>query len=96
MLTFRVVVYCSTIAVALFFAFWELRLKDQLSDETLQPSKHISDIGVLNDLAERAKRERFLRDLPQQALKKVRIVVGLKFLFVALLIVEIIVLQRKE
>jgi len=40
------------------------------------------------------KRERFLRELPRETLFKYRLVIILKFFFVALLIAEVIVFQR--
>jgi hypothetical protein len=95
-LTFKVVLYCATIAAALFFAFWELKLKRQLTDGALQPLKSVSDMGISNDLSERMKRERLLRSLPRQMRFKLRMVVGLKFLFVAILIVEVILLQKPK
>ena len=78
----------------MFFAFWELRLKRQLTDSAMQSSERVSDIGIMNDLSERMKRERVLRDLPRHALSKFRMVVMFKFLFVAILIVEVILLQK--
>jgi hypothetical protein len=86
--------YCATIAAALFFAYWEDRLKRQLTDKAFRPSERISDFGVLNDLEERMQRERILKVLPKPALGKYRKAVVLKFFFVALLILEVIVLQR--
>jgi hypothetical protein len=48
----------------------------------------------MHDLSEKMERERALGALPKAALAKFRIVVGLKFLFVALLNIEVIMLQR--
>jgi hypothetical protein len=96
MLILKVVTYCATIAVALFFAFWELRLKRQLTDDALQPRKMVSDFGILGDLSERATREQILRGLPRQAVFKLRMVVVLKFLSVAILIAEVVVLQTPK
>jgi hypothetical protein len=78
----------------MFFAFWELRLKRQLTDSISPQSTAISDTGVINDLSERMRHERALRELPKAALSKLRAVIALKFLFVAILIIEVIVLQR--
>jgi hypothetical protein len=94
MVASKVVVYCITLASALFFAFWELKLKRRLTEEAFRPSDRAGDFGILNDLPEKMKREQILRDQPRQALFKFRMVVILKFLFVAILIVEVIVLQR--
>ncbi len=78
----------------MFFAFWEDRLKRQLTDSATKPVEWVSDLGIMHDLAERMRRERVLRDLPRQALRKFRMVVILKFLFVAILIAEVLILQR--
>lgn len=94
MFILKVVTYCATIAAAMFFAFWELRLKRQLTDDAVRPVERVSDLGVMNDLSERMRREQVLRDLPKQALFKLRMVVALKFLLVAILILEVIILQR--
>lgn len=93
MLTFKVITYSVTIAAAMFFAFWELRLKRQLTDSAVQPTEKVIDFGVIN-LSERIRREQALRDLPRQALFKFRMVVMFKFLFVALLIAEVVIIQR--
>ena len=94
MFILKVVTYGATIAVAMFFAFWELRLKRQLTDSAMQSVERVSDLGIMNDLSERMRREQVLRDLPKQALFKFRIVVTLKFLFVAILIAEVVILQK--
>ncbi len=93
MFILKVVIYSVTILAAMFFGFWELRLKEQLTDSAFQPSKMVSDFGAFN-LSERIKREQILRDLPKEAKSKYRKVVMLKFLFVAILIAEVIILQR--
>jgi hypothetical protein len=92
--TLRIVIYSATIAAAFFFGFWELKLKRQLTDRDFRPSENPGDFGVLNDLSERMQRERILRGLPQQVLRKFRLVASLKFLFFALLVVEVIFLQK--
>jgi hypothetical protein len=89
-------IYSATIAVALFFAFWELKIKRQLPNEALDLPERVSDLGIVNGLSKRMARERFLRSLPRQRLRKFRMVVSLKFLFVLLLIIEVIVLQRSK
>jgi hypothetical protein len=90
----KILIYSATIAAALLFGFWELRLKRQLTDDALHPPARVSDLGIVNDLSERMKREHFLRTLPRQKLRKFKLVVGLKFLFAVLFIIEVIVLQR--
>ncbi len=77
----------------MFFGFWELRLKRRLTDSAPQPSKIVSDLGVIN-LSDRLMRERILKDLPREAKFKYRMVVMFKFIFVAILIAEVIILQR--
>jgi hypothetical protein len=94
MFILKVVTYSATIAAAIFFAFWELRLKRQLTDGEARPVERVSDPGVINDLSERMRREQALRYLPKQALFKLRMIVVLKFLLVAILIAEVIILQR--
>jgi len=78
----------------MFFGFWEDRLKRQLTDSAMKPVAWVSDFGIVHDLRERMRRERVLRELPKEALRKFRMVVILKFLFVAILIAEVIILQR--
>ncbi len=78
----------------MFFGFWEDRLKRQLTDSAMKPLVWVSDVGIMHDLKERMRRERVLRHLPKQALFKFRMVVVFKLLFVAILIAEVIILQR--
>lgn len=93
MFVLKALTYGVTILVAMFFGFWELRLKEQLTDTVVQPSKTVSDFGAVN-LSDRVRRERALGDMPKQALFKLRTIITLKFLFLAILVVEVIVLQR--
>jgi hypothetical protein len=92
----KVVTYCATIGAAMFFAYWERKLKLQLTDEAVQPLKHVSDLGMLYDLKESLQRERFLRGLPAKVKFKYRMAIALKFVFFAILIVEVLVLQRSR
>ena len=95
MLVAKVLIYTATIAAAFFFAFWESKLKRQLTDEAADNlPESMNDLGIVNDLRKRMVRERFLSSLPRQRLLKFRVAVGLKFLFFVLLIIEVIVLQR--
>lgn len=94
MFILKFVIYTVTIASAMFFAFWELRLKRRLTEGVSPQSEKISELGAMGDLSERMKRERALGYLPKATLAKFRTIVALKFLFVAILIVEVIVLQR--
>jgi hypothetical protein len=92
--TFEVIVYCATIGAGMFFAYWEHKLRLQLTDEAVQPLKYVSDLDFLYDFKEGLQRERFLRSLPAQVKFKYRVAVGLKCLFFAILIVEVFVFQR--
>jgi hypothetical protein len=92
----KLFIYALTAALAMFFAFWELRLKRQLTDSAATPNTRPSEFGVINDLSERMNRERVLADLPRETLTKFRAVVALKFLFVVMLIVEVIILQKPK
>jgi len=94
MITLRATVYPLTLVAAFVFAFWELKLKRQLSDEAIRRSNDVGDFGLLNSLSERIERERIVESRPQETLRTLRLVVGLKFVSVALFIVEVIVLQR--
>src|SRR5580704_4942993 len=88
MLILKIIIYSLTFTVGMFFAFWESRLKQQLTDGIS------SESGSIHDLSKNMERERVLRALPKEKLVKFRTVVALKFLFVALLIIEVFVLQR--
>jgi hypothetical protein len=90
----KVIIYSVTILAAMFFAFWELHLKRQLTDGISSDSEMVSESGFIHGLSKRMERERVLRALPKEKLVKFRKVVALKFLFVALLIIEVFVLQR--
>jgi hypothetical protein len=94
MLPLKDAVNCVTLSTAMFFALWELKLKRELTDGLPKPSENVSDLGILSDLHERLRRERFLRGLPRQARSKLKIVASLKFLFVVVLIIEVFVLQK--
>ena len=83
----KVLTYSITIAAAFFFGFSELKLKRQLTDEAPQLPKGIVDRGIMDDLSERMERERFLRSLPRQRLRRYKSAVALKFLFILLLII---------
>ena len=83
-----------TLAAALFFAFRELKLKSELTAGIAEEDKFVSEYGVANDLRLRMKREHYLKQLPREKLSKYKLAVTLKFFFVALLIVEVITLQR--
>jgi hypothetical protein len=94
MFALKSAMYVATIAAAFFFAFWELKIRRRLTDGALPSRESPSGLGVLNDVSKQITRERVLRNLPRERLSKYRTVVALKFVFVALLIVEVLVLQR--
>ena len=94
MLTWKGVTYTVTLALALLCAFWELRMKRQLSDKAIEASGYKNASGSLNDMSEKIERERLLSTVPKEDLKALRAIVVLKFVFVAVLIVEVIVLQK--
>jgi len=78
----------------MFFAYWERKLKVQLTDEAAQPLKYVSDLGALYEIKESLQRERFLKGLPAQVKSRYRMAVGFKFLFFAILIIEVLVFQK--
>jgi hypothetical protein len=95
MRAFKVALYVLTIAISFFFGLWELRLKRQLTDEALAPQREdVSELDPLYELRRGFRRERILRSLPRETISKLRIVVTLKFVCVAILVVEVILLQR--
>jgi hypothetical protein len=91
---FRVAVYSLTITGTLLLSFWETKLKHRLTEDTPQPPENVSDYGMLSEISKNIRRERFLNTLPPNTLTKLRTVIGLKFLGVALLVLEVIVFQR--
>lgn len=94
MLMLKVVTYGSTFTAAMFFASREVKLKRQLTDAAIPPVKQVSDLGFANDIREELKRQQALRELPKEQLFKYRVAVLCKFLFMAMLIAEVLVLQR--
>lgn len=96
MLAFKVVLYIVTIGSAFFFAFWEWKLRRRLTDEALaQQSESVSDYSDLSyDIRREMRRERILKSLPPEAMFKLKVIASFKFLFVAVLIVEVFFLQR--
>jgi hypothetical protein len=95
MLIFKIALYSLTTVGALYCAFWEMKLKNQLTEDALKRQyEGVSDFGIFNDLSNRMKRERFLKTLSSEELFKYRVAVSLKFIFVAVLIGEVVWLQR--
>jgi hypothetical protein len=94
MFILKVATYGATIVIVMFFGFWELRMRRELTDKLLPPPERASDLGLLYDFSEQIKRDKTLRSLPKQALFKLRMVGLLKFVFFAILIAEVIILQK--
>ena len=96
MFVLKCIVYSVTIVLAMYFGYWELRLKAQLTDKELTDKEWggISDPTILGDFAERIRRELVLKTLPKKARAKFNRAVALKFLFLALLVIEVLVLQN--
>jgi hypothetical protein len=84
----------SNVDSTFFFAFMELRLKRQLTDDAPRPFVNASDFGIVNDVSDRLRRERVLASMPQQLRARVRMIVGLKFLCLWILVFEVLLLQR--
>jgi hypothetical protein len=96
MLALKTALYTLTIGFAFFFASWELKLRRRLTDDALdQQNENVSDYAdVSYGIRREVRRERIKKSLPAEILFKLRIVASLKFLFVAILIAEVIFLQR--
>ncbi len=90
----KAAIYCVTIAAVMFFGFWELRLKRQLTDGALQRSNKIIDVGIMDDLSDRIRREQTLKELPKRERSQLRMVVMSKLVLIAALIAEVLILQR--
>jgi hypothetical protein len=94
MITLKAAVYILTLAGAFVFAFWELKLKRELSDEALGQRGNVADYRSSNNLSERISRERILESLPLQTRRRLRLIILTKFVFVAAFLIAVVVLQR--
>jgi len=96
MLAFKVALYVMTIVCAFFFGFWELKLRRRLTDEAMwQQHEGVNDyLDASYDIRKEIRRERVLKSLPPEALFRLRLIASLKFLLIAILVIEVIVLQR--
>lgn len=94
MLAFKIALYILTLGSAFFFGFWELKLRRQLTDGSLEQHENVSDFDSLYDVRKEIRRERLLNRLPREVRFKLRVVVSLKLLFFAILVIEVILLQR--
>jgi hypothetical protein len=96
MLALRIALVVPTIAAWFFCEFWEKKIRRQLTDEAFyQQPESLSDVqDTFYNMRREMRRERILKSLPPEMRLKYRRVVGLKFSLFALLIVEVLVLQR--
>jgi hypothetical protein len=94
MLAFKIALYTVTLASAFLFGFWENKLFSELTDGAEQEEKNVSQFGFFNDISNRIKRRRFLKTLSPEMTFKYKVIVGMKFLCMAMLIAEVLVLQR--
>lgn len=95
MLAFKVVLYVLTLAGMFVFAFWERKLTHQLTDEVLeQQRENVSDFDSFYQIRKDTRRTSILRNLLREARSKLNVVIGFKFLFAVVFVIEIIVLQR--
>ena len=84
---FKIVLYAVTGAGAFFFGFREFKLRNELTDGVLRGPGS-------GQVAEQFKRQRVLWSLPPEARAPYNRAAALKFVFVALLIIEVLFLQR--
>ena len=96
MLALKIALYILTIATMLFLGFWEHRLRRRLTDEALeQQHETVSDYcDIFYGVRKEIRRERLLKTLPPEVLFKLKVIAGLKFLFFAILGIEVFFLQR--
>jgi hypothetical protein len=95
MLVFRILIYALTLAAALFFAFWEMKIRRTSTDEILDRQERVSDYADYSyDIRREIRRERVFRHLPREVIFKLRIVAGLKIVFAVLFVLEVLILQR--
>jgi hypothetical protein len=96
MLALKIALYIPTVAAGLSCAFWETKIRRQLTDEALdrQPESVNDFQDISYGIRKEIRRERILKSLPPEMRFKYKSVVGLNFLFFAILIVEVFVLQR--
>ena len=91
MLAFKSALVVLTLAVAMFFGFWELRIKRQMTDDALDREETMSDYSdVLYDMRRDIRRESILRNLPPESRSRLRVVLSLKLIFVGILIIEVL------
>ena len=84
--TFKIVVYFLTAACMFFFGFQERKLRNDLTDDVLRGAGS-------GQIAEQFKRQHILNTLSPEVLVPLRRATILKFVFLALLVVEVFILQ---
>ncbi|MDR3754809.1 MAG: hypothetical protein P4K93_14720 [Terracidiphilus sp.] len=95
MFAFKTAVYALTIAGGMFSAFWQLKLRREWIDEVLEKDEGPSDYGILYSLSTKIMRHlRLQESLPAKVRFKLRVLGGLNFLFVVVLCLEVVLLQR--
>jgi hypothetical protein len=94
MVPMKALLYLLTLACAFGFAFWESKLKRELT--SLAPSRNtaVSDLGILDDMAKKFEEDRFVAALPRAMKRRLRWIVTSKFAALLLLVLEVIFLQR--
>ena len=91
MLAFKSALVVLTLAVAMFFRFWELRIKRQMTNDALDREETVSDYSdVLYDMRRDIIRESILRNLPPESRSRLRVVLSLKLIIVGILIIEVL------
>jgi hypothetical protein len=95
MFALKAALYVPTIAGLFFFSFWERKLTRQWIDEVLEKGEGVSDYGILYSLTTKIKRRMcIVESLPAEVCYKLRVIRGLMFLFMAVLCLEVVLLQR--
>lgn len=83
---FKIVLYVTTFAGAFFFGFQERKLRNGLTDDVLRGAGS-------GQIAEQFNRQHILNTLSPEVLVPLRRATILKFVFLALLVVDVFILQ---
>ena len=92
--TVKIAVYALTVTGMFFFGFLELKLKRDLLDNYPREPERVSDMGALSSIFMGIKDERLLNSLPSELRHKDRVAARFKFILFAILIIEVLILQR--
>ncbi|HXE07433.1 MAG TPA: hypothetical protein VN612_06035 [Acidobacteriaceae bacterium] len=84
---FKFLLYALTAGGMFFFGFRQMRLRNELTDDVLRGPGS-------GQIAESFKRQRILDSLPPELLVPCNRAAALKFGFFALLVIEVVLLQR--